>query len=93
MLYALTVARCILLPGDHRLWVEEFTVLARSNFVNDIWFKVDVKRTRNVFPRRCFRKERAKPIGAISPYNVTTLETAVWLGIEKRHQRHARRVQ
>jgi len=44
------VARCILLPGDHRLWVEEFTVLARSNFVNDIWFKVDVKRTRNVFP-------------------------------------------
>jgi hypothetical protein len=49
--WVLTVTCGVLLPSDHRLWVEEFAVLACSNFVYDIWFEVDVKRTRYVFPR------------------------------------------
>jgi len=76
----LTVARSVLFPSDHRLWVEEFAVLARSDFVYDIGFEVNVKRTRNVFPRRRFRKKGAKAIGTISSHIVSALKTAIWLG-------------
>lgn len=79
----LTVARSVLLPSDHRLWVEEFTVLACSDFVYDIWFEVDVKRTRNVFPGRGFRKKGAEAISTISSHIVATLKTAIRLRTAK----------
>jgi hypothetical protein len=61
--------------------VEELTVLARSNFVDHIWFKIDVKRTWDVFPRRRFGKESAEAVSTVSSHNIVTLKTAIWLNV------------
>jgi hypothetical protein len=59
--------------------VEQFAVLARADFINHIRLQVDVKRTRNVFPRCRFRKEGAETVSTITSYNIITLKTAIWL--------------
>jgi hypothetical protein len=40
--------------------VEETPVGASPDLVNHVWFQVDVKRPRNVFPRRGLGEERAE---------------------------------
>lgn len=87
----LTVARSVLFPSDHRLWVEEFAVLARSDFVYDIGFQINIKRTRNVFPRRRFRKKGAKAIGAVPSHVFTALKTTIWLRTTKGMLRRVRK--
>jgi hypothetical protein len=59
--------------------VEELTVLAGADFVNHIWLEIDVKRPRDVFPRRGLGEESTEAVGAISSHGVVTSKPAVWL--------------
>ena len=59
--------------------MEELTVLAGADFVNHVWLEIDVKRTRDVFPRRCLGEESTEAVGTISSYGVVASKTAVWL--------------
>jgi len=62
--------------------VEELTVLARADLVNHVWLEVDVKRTRDVFPRRRLGEEGTKAVGAISSHGVVASKAAVRLSSE-----------
>ena len=81
-LHVLTVTRGVLLPCDHGLWVEELTILACANLVDHVWLEIDVKRTRDVFPRRGLGEESTKAVGAISSHGVVASKAAVRLSSE-----------
>jgi hypothetical protein len=42
--------------------VEKTLVRATPHLIDHVWFEIDVKRTRNVFARRCLREEGTETI-------------------------------
>jgi hypothetical protein len=59
--------------------MEELTILARSDFIDHIWFEIDVERTWDVFPRCRFGKKGAKTISTVPSYGIAALKTAIRL--------------
>ena len=71
----LTVVRGVLLPGDHRLRVEERPVRAVLHVVNDARLEIDVERSRDVLARGRLREESAEAIviGRWRAFNKTAI--------------------
>jgi hypothetical protein len=55
--FALTVASSILLSSDQSLGMEECPIGTRPNFIDDIRFKINVKRSGDVFSAAGLREE------------------------------------
>lgn len=39
----LTVVCCIFFSSNHGLWVEKASISAGPNFINDIWFEINLR--------------------------------------------------
>ena len=62
--------------------MEEFTILACADLVDHVRLEIDVKRTRDVFPRWGLGEESTKAVGAISSHGVVVSKTSVRLSLE-----------